>query len=301
MPDYKNDARFRELQFLAHFEQKRWVEVHYEKGGETFERSKEQQMVLSLILREMLNGPDIRATSYSTAYTKNVHDLVDSMERQVRIERARIIESLLTGEKVSLEMGHLGRLRLYELQDQLRATRLRDMSGILFDGRYVERDLAVAIMNIRPEEPVSLAYLDMNGLKAFNEDGDHATGDAAIKTFFHAVEKAVAEAGDAYRKGGDEVVVIMPGTPLKEARQRMRGALMSLAGEKVGVKGELRRLSSACGLLSINAPQAQAEAQIQRADHLQKKAKTASKLTDGSRCSALVVEDEPVELLKDEA
>lgn len=254
-------------------------------------------MVLSLILREMLNGPDTRTTSYSNAYTNNVHEVADSMERQIRIERVRLIESLLKGDEVHLEMGHLGRLRLFELQDQLRATRLRESFGILFDGRYVERDLMIAILNSRPEEPVSLAYLDMNGLKAFNEDGDHATGDAAIKSFFHAIEKAVSGVGDAYRKGGDEVIVIMPGAPLEIAQQRMRGALTSLAREEINVKGIPRKLSSACGLLTVTTPQAHAEAEIQRADHLQKKAKEASKLSDGSRCSALMVQGKDIELL----
>lgn len=189
-------------------------------------------------------------------------------------------------------MGHLGRLRLYELQDHLKATRLRDPFGILFDGRYVERDLAIAIMNSRPETPASLAYLDMNGLKAFNEDGDHATGDAAIKAFFHAVDKAVSGAGDAYRKGGDEVVVIMPGTPLKEAQKYLHAALVSLAEEAVNVKGEHRQLSSSCGLVSVNTPKANAEGEIHRADVVQKKAKEASKRPDNGRCSALTGEIE---------
>ncbi len=254
-------------------------------------------MILSLILRGMLNGPDVRDSSYESAYTKNIHDIAANMEQLNRIETARLIDSLLKGEEVQLEMGHLGRLRLFELQDQLRATRLREAFGILFDGRHVERDLAVAILNSRSDAPVSLAYLDMNGLKSFNEDGDHATGDAAIKAFFHAVDKAVSGAGDAYRKGGDEVVVIMPGTPLKEAQRRMHGALASLANEAVDVRGVPRTLSSACGLLSVGNPQAKVEETIQRADHLQKEAKAASKRPDGSRCSALKVPDEDMVLI----
>lgn len=296
MSTYKNDARFRELQFLARFEHQRWVQVGYPRSGGSFEDSKDRQMVLSLILREMLNGPDVKTGAYTTGHTDG-RDLADIMELQIRANKARLIHSFLDGETVSLEMGHLGRLRLFELQDQLNATRLRDSFGILFDGRYVERDLSIALMNSRPEEPVSLAYLDMNGLKGFNEDGDHATGDAAIKAFFHAVEKAVSGAGDAYRKGGDEVVVIMPGTPLEVARKRMRGALAALALEKVSVKGEPRGLSSACGLLSVGAPQARAEGELHRADLLQKEAKSASKLSNGSRRSALVVQGEGPELI----
>jgi len=298
LSNYTNDARFRELQFLAQFEQDRWVRKQYVKGADSFERSKERQMILSLILRGMLNGPDVRATSFKiNTFTQNHNDLAVLIEQQNRTETARLIESLLNGQEVTLEMGHLGRLRLFELQDQLRATRLREAFGILFDGRHVERDLAVAILNSRPDEPVSLAYLDMNGLKSFNEDGDHATGDAAIKAFFHVVDKAVSGAGDAYRKGGDEVVVIMPGTPLKEAQRRMHGALASLANEAVEVKGVPRKLSSACGLLSVSNPQAKVEEAIQSADHLQKEAKEASKRPDGSRRSALKVQDADVELI----
>lgn len=298
MSNYKGDARFQELKFLAKFEKERWVKVRYPQSGASFESDKERQMVLSLVLRGMLNGPDVRGSPYSDTYPEYVgDDFARSIERQDRIVRAKLVESLLSGEKVELEMGHLGRLRFFELQDELSATRLREAFGILFDGRYVERDLSVAIMNCQKDAPVSLAYLDMNGLKAFNEEGDHATGDIAIKAFFHAVEKAVSGAGDAYRKGGDEVVVIMPGTPLDEAQKRMRGALLALAREEVSVKGAPRKLSSACGLLSVSTPQAQAEEELQRADHLQKKAKVASKISDGSRRSALFVQDKEVELI----
>ncbi|WP_224362183.1 GGDEF domain-containing protein [Hyalangium versicolor] len=294
MPDYTNDARFKELQFLAGFEHKntRWQKVRYPKDGGTFEDAKRKQMVLSLIFREMLNGPDILAEG-TTGVTGAV--LASELDRQFRGDRADLINALVSGREVELELGHLGRLRLFELQDQLKATRIREAFGILFDGRHAERDVAVAILNSRPESPLSLAYLDMNGLKAFNEDGDHSTGDAAIKAFFHVVEKAVSGVGDAYRKGGDEVMVIMPGTPLVEARRCMSGALMSLSKEEISVNGVRRKLSSACGLLAVVDPHAVAEAEIQGADRLQKEAKAASKNPERSRCSALKVQGEPVE------
>jgi diguanylate cyclase (GGDEF)-like protein len=297
LSDYKNDARFQELEFLAQFERDRWVDVSFPGSG-SFERDKKRQMIVSLILRGMLNGPDVEAKHYTPGKHSHPHaDPGESMEQHFRTERAQLIHALMKGERGNLEMGHLGRLRFYELQDQLRATRLREAFGILFDGRHVERDVAVAILNSKPDSPVALAYLDMNGLKAFNEDGDHATGDAAIKAFFHVVEKAVSGVGDAYRKGGDEVVVIMPGTPLADARRCMKGTLMSLSKEVISVKGVRRQLSSACGLVAVSSPQAEAEAEIHRADLVQKEAKAASKRPDGSRSSALAVQGEKVELL----
>ncbi|WP_375745370.1 GGDEF domain-containing protein [Corallococcus interemptor] len=289
MADYKHDARFRELQFLARFEQERWVsKVFPARGGGTFESAKELQMVRSLIDRGILNGPDTR-TSYGAfgKYDRDYSRLGVQMESEDLREKALLIERLLAGETVSLEMGHLGRLQLARLQDELRTTRLHEPFDILYDGRYVERDLAIAIMNIQTESPVSVAYLDMNGLKAFNEDGDHATGDEAIKAFFHVIEKAVSDVGDAYRKGGDEVVIIMPATPLDQAQKRMRAALAALSGETVKVKGEPRYLSSSCGLVVVKDVKAHASEMIHKADLVQKLAKDQSKTEPGRRRSVL--------------
>ena len=254
-------------------------------------------MVISLILGGMLNGPDLQDTPQDFEGTQylNTTARADYFTARSRLHTAEAISKLLgggNGRGLDLEMGHLGRLRLYELQDQLKVTRLREPFGILFDARYVERDLSIAIMNIRPDAPVALAYLDMNGLKAFNEEGDHATGDAAIKAFFRAIDKAASGAGDAYRKGGDEVVVVMPGLSLKEAQKHMNAILVSLAKETVSVNGEHRRLSSSCGLISISKNTAEAEGEIHRADLVQKKAKDASKPSGQERCSALFVQDE---------
>lgn len=293
MTEFRNDIRLQELKLLTQLERERWVKRSYKISGGGHEMAKERQMVLSLIMRDMLNGPDTRSSSYSNHYTgENIHNIVESMKSQDSAKKGRLIEEILTGVEVELEMGHLGRLRLFELQDQLKATRIREAFGILFDGRHVERDLAVAIMNSGPTEPVSIAYLDMNGLKAINEDGDHATGDTAIKTFFQTIEKAVSGIGDAYRKGGDEVIVVMPSTPIELATKCMRATLASLAKEEMAVKGSLRRLSSACGLVSTNSPGAQAAAEIHRADLVQKKAKAASKQADGTRMNALVSQTE---------
>ncbi|WP_158627675.1 MULTISPECIES: diguanylate cyclase [unclassified Corallococcus] len=243
-------------------------------------------MVLSLFFRGMINGPDIRKSLYVPG-SGGLDAVAEELERRERLGRAEFVSRLLDGQSVELELGHLGRLRLAELQDQLRSTRLHEPFGILYDGRHAERDLAIAIMNIQEESPVSVAYLDMNGLKAFNEDGDHATGDEAIKAFFHAIEKAVSDVGDAYRKGGDEVVVVMPATPLEQAQRRMGAALASLSGETVKVKGEPRHLSSSCGLVAVKDVKAQASEVIHRADLVQKSAKDRSKADPLRRKSVL--------------
>ncbi len=64
MPNYKNDARYQELQLLLQLERNRWVSKQYPKGGAAYDADKEKQMVLSLVIREMVNGPDTMVTPF---------------------------------------------------------------------------------------------------------------------------------------------------------------------------------------------------------------------------------------------
>src|SRR5206468_2379615 len=53
--------------------------------------------------------------------------------------------------------------------------------------------------------------LDMNDVKRMNTEHGDAGVDEAFRRFFTAIHSAVTGSeGDAYRKGGDEVVMILP-------------------------------------------------------------------------------------------
>jgi diguanylate cyclase (GGDEF)-like protein len=61
--------------------------------------------------------------------------------------------------------------------------------------------------------PVGIAVIDLNGLKAANDEGGHAAGDALLRRVGEVLGKVVDPGGrvTASRIGGDEFALLMPG------------------------------------------------------------------------------------------
>ena len=60
--------------------------------------------------------------------------------------------------------------------------------------------------------PVGVLAIDLNGLKTANDVNGHAAGDALLRRAGEVLSKAVSEPACAARIGGDEFMVLMPGT-----------------------------------------------------------------------------------------
>lgn len=59
--------------------------------------------------------------------------------------------------------------------------------------------------------PLGVLAIDLNGLKAINDDHGHAAGDAMLRRAGEVLAKAVDAAHCAARVGGDEFMVLLPG------------------------------------------------------------------------------------------
>jgi diguanylate cyclase (GGDEF)-like protein/PAS domain S-box-containing protein len=72
---------------------------------------------------------------------------------------------------------------------------------------------------VRQRTPLSLLLFDLDDFKAYNDLKGHLEGDKVLKSVAPAVLRAVRRVDSAYRYGGDEFTVILPGAPKKEAAQ----------------------------------------------------------------------------------
>ena len=177
------------------------------------------------------------------------------LERAIHRQRVLTISRILGGEAVSVRVTHAGRVRVAELTSALHTSRLREQYDILWDGRHFETDLRIALLDAAPESPLGVAYLDLNGMKAVNDTAGHEAGDVVMRAYFHSVSTAMGDRGDAYRIGGDEVVVLMGGQSLVQASSVIRRACLLLKGETIRHKGAvLPAVSIATGLVLVTSP-----------------------------------------------
>jgi len=95
--------------------------------------------------------------------------------------------------------------------EQLEALTLTDPLTGLGNRRAFERDLDLRLRHAaRIGEPVALLYMDVDSLKALNDDYGHASGDETLRILGATLRSCSRLGSDhAYRVGGDEFVMIV--------------------------------------------------------------------------------------------
>ncbi|MGI0100428.1 MAG: GGDEF domain-containing protein, partial [Candidatus Micrarchaeaceae archaeon] len=83
----------------------------------------------------------------------------------------------------------------------------------------------------REKKPLSVMAIDMNNLKLLNDSFGHAHGDNALLNISDALKSTIRINDVACRTGGDEFVVILPGTD-KPGANRFANRLKARLSEK---------------------------------------------------------------------
>jgi diguanylate cyclase (GGDEF)-like protein len=104
------------------------------------------------------------------------------------------------------------------------------LTGVL-NRRALDDELHLALLNARrDEQPVSVAILDLDHFKAYNDAHGHGAGDQLLKGACAAWSDALRGADVLARFGGEEFVVVLPGCAAPDARtliDRLRPATPS--------------------------------------------------------------------------
>jgi diguanylate cyclase (GGDEF)-like protein len=83
-------------------------------------------------------------------------------------------------------------------------------------------------------EPVAVILGDFDDFKAVNDSDGHAVGDAVLKDVAYLVRKHLRAFDLAYRLGGDEFLVLVPGSDLESALTLADELREEIASETVG-------------------------------------------------------------------
>jgi diguanylate cyclase (GGDEF)-like protein len=136
-----------------------------------------------------------------------------------------------------------------------RAKRLRLMvgvdhlTGLSQRAPFVERVDEELARARRRGAPLSVAILDLDGFKAFNDTFGHPVGDRALQLVASHLRSSVRKSDLVARFGGEEFVVVFPETEVEQARQRLENIRAGLARVPVQVgRGEHRQVTVSAGL-----------------------------------------------------
>ena len=261
-------------------------------------RLEEFKLLSELARVPSFNEPPSRERTYRrdlVAYlidSRYVNDLVkDALTSgESDMARTRILYELFSGQEVRLTITHRGRVRLSELSQQLKIGRIREPMGVLIDGRHIDNDLQMAIYLASADAPLSIVFSDMNGMKAINDTFSHAAGDAALRAYFDAIASAVQNQGEAYRRGGDEVVTLLPAKDAAAAENLFEAVCRMTSSEPIRHGEEtLPHLSLSVGIVTVRGVGSDSAASIlERADKEMYRAKQETR-TD-PRPSAIAIE-----------
>jgi diguanylate cyclase (GGDEF)-like protein len=123
----------------------------------------------------------------------------------------------------------------------VRTQRLRQLStvdrltGLLNRGYFDERIDEEASRARRYGRPLSIAVLDLDRFKDFNDSFGHAAGDEALRTLAGALKASVRRSDIIARYGGEEFVILLPETTPEEALEKLEAIRERIAGLRIAV------------------------------------------------------------------
>ena len=154
------------------------------------------------------------------------------------------------------------------LQEALRIQASIDPLTGLNNRREYEKLFAREMARARREgRAMSLVMLDLDHFKHVNDDHGHAAGDEVLRRVAQLCRENFREVDIAGRLGGEEFVVLMPHTALREAGEVARRFLQVLAGTDIVFEGLCLRVQATAGVAELQPHEDQLETLLQRADH----------------------------------
>jgi len=146
---------------------------------------------------------------YQEAYEQHraFHRASEAHRSAEREARARILHIALGAQEARRDSAHYRELAL------------RDPLTGLFNRRFVNDHLAELVARCaRTQGHLSVAMFDLDHFKRINDTYSHEAGDAVLVAFATLLSELAEEPAVAARLGGEEFLVILPGTDGPQAR-----------------------------------------------------------------------------------
>jgi diguanylate cyclase (GGDEF)-like protein len=139
------------------------------------------------------------------------------------------------------------------LRMALQQQSIRDPLTGLFNRRFLEETLAREVRRAqRKDTTLSVLMVDIDNFKLFNDRHGHAAGDVILREFSAMLVDSVRATDIASRYGGEEFTIVLPESPLADARNKAEHLLERIKALRVSFNGStLEAISASIGLAAF--------------------------------------------------
>jgi diguanylate cyclase (GGDEF)-like protein len=121
----------------------------------------------------------------------------------------------------------------------------------VYNRQFLDRQLPVEIERaMRSGSALSMLVIDVDDFKRINDELGHKKGDEALVAITDIIRRNLRKVDMPFRYGGEEIVILLPGTPEFEAlhtAERLRRVVSQYRGFKDAF-GKVRDLSVSVGV-----------------------------------------------------
>jgi diguanylate cyclase len=200
--------------------------------------------------------------------SRAVHTLVADARQRMASEHARAGE--LQSRVLALEAD------LRRLSDEVSTDALTQVANRRGLATVFEAESARVERAGPDAAPLAVGLIDIDNFKKLNDSLGHAAGDVALKALALRVKASLRPVDHIARFGGEEFVVLLPGTPVDEAQQVLTRLQRSLSASLFMHDGREVFVTFSAGVTAWRPGEA-IEAALERADEGLYEAKRSGK------------------------
>ena len=199
------------------------------------------------------------------------------------LERQDMNEPVVAALTIATLLAVVVRLGLTFTQNHRLVVQLETdpLTGLFNRGKLVY-DLD-RVLGSEDPSPHLLAILDLDGFKAYNDAFGHPAGDALLVRLGHQLANAVGDGGSAYRMGGDEFAMLIPGGELEAMPDVEAGAAA------LSERGEGFQVTCSYGSAELPAEARDRSAAVQLADQRMYGQKDSRRAWAGGEVEAVLI------------